>query len=213
LTRTRRGSRWFAALFSFAVFVGIGIIIERLGGTGAAILAVSAAVLLRYGWQRVAVFDAVLLMGLAGVSLELGAALQPAAAVAILAILSVYDIFAVYVTGHMVTAAEALLRQKALFAIIIPVAPVGFLARLSSARPGADFLYLGTGDLVLPAMLVASAGRGGLIQALIVAVGALAGLAGTHLIFTRQKQRRPIPALPPIALGAIIGYLAAFIAA
>jgi presenilin-like A22 family membrane protease len=211
LLRSRRGPHWFSRLFSLAVFIGSGIIAERFFGLAGAVLGVSLAVLAHYGLRRVVIFDLVLTLGLAGITLNLGSVMQPLSAVVILAILSFYDIFAVFVTGHMVTAAETLLRQKALFAIIVPVAPAGLLKRLKAVTPGADFLILGTGDIVLPGLLVAAVGRLGILQALPVALGALTGLAAMHFIFTTQPQRRPIPALPPIALGSILGYLVTFI--
>jgi len=207
LTRSARGSRWFAALFALAVFIGVAAAADVFFGPATAVLAASAAVLAYYGWKRVIVFDLVLVLGLAGVAIDLGAALQPTGTAVILALLSVYDIVAVFFTRHMVTGAEALLRQKALFAIIIPSAPAGFWRRSASVEPGRGFLIMGTGDLVLPALLVAAAGRYGLVRGLAVALGAIAGLVSTHLIFMAQRRRRPIPALPPIALGAIIGYL------
>lgn len=211
MLRSRRGPRWFGGLFSLALFIGVGIVAERFLGSAWAVLVVSAAVLFHYSLRRVVVFDLVLVLGLAGISLNLGEAIQPTAALIILSILSLYDIFAVFVTGHMVAAAEALLRQKALFAIIVPVAPGDFLERLSEVTPGGRFLHLGTGDVVLPALLIASVGRGGLYPALPVVIGAFVGLAATHLIFMSQARRRPIPALPPIAMGAILGYLVTFL--
>jgi len=213
LLRTSRGSRWFAALFSLAVFVGVGVLGFRFFGAGGAILASATAVLSNYSVRRVAVFDLILVCGLAGVTLSLAETIPPLAALAILAILSLYDIFAVFVTGHMVRAAEALLRQRAFFAIIVPLTPRGFLNRLSAVEPGRKFLFLGTGDLVLPVLLVVATARfGGIYGALIVLAGSLAGLAGTHLFFMNQKRLRPIPALPSIALGAILGYLVSFLA-
>ncbi len=212
LLRSRRGSRWFAAFFSLAVFIGVGIITERLWGAGAAILVTASAVLLHYGLRRVAIFDLVLASGLAGITLSLGEALQPLTILVILVVLSFYDLFAVFVTGHMVQAAEALLERRAFFAIIVPAAPRWFWTDLAAVAPGSRFLFLGTGDLVLPALLVAATGRSGTAAALTVLAGALAGLTAMHFIFTNQTRRRPIPALPPIALGAILGYLVSFLA-
>ncbi len=212
LLRSRRGSRWFAAFFSLAVFVGVGVITERFWGAGGAILATASAVLLHYGLRRVAIFDLVLVFGLAGVTLSLGEAMPPLSILVILVVLSFYDVFAVFVTGHMVRAAEALLEQRAFFALIVPSGPRWFWTGLSAVAPGPKFLFLGTGDLVLPALLVAATGRSGTAAALPVLAGALAGLASMHLIFINQTRRRPIPALPPIALGAILGYLVSFLA-
>jgi len=47
----------------------------------------------------------------------------------------------------------------------------------------------------------------GIVPALIVGGFSLLGLIASLLIFFLQKDKKPIPALPPIALFAIIGYI------
>jgi len=207
LSRSRRGARVFSLLFTLAVFVGIGVLAERFFGTAASVVVVSAAICAHYGFQRVAVYDLVLLPGMAGLAFTLGDSLQPIALAVILSILSIYDLLAVYATGHMTRIAAGLLRQKALFAIIIPVTPAGFRRRLKDVEPGGEFVIMGTGDIVLPAMLAASVARYGTAMALLPALGALIGLAAVHALFFSQPERRPMPALPPIALGAVAGFM------
>ncbi len=93
--------------------------------------------------------------------------------------------------------------------MIVPDRPAGLAAPLADVTRGSGHSFLGTGDLTLPAMLVASAARAGWLAALSVSLGALLGLVAVNLIFRSQRVRRPMPALPPIALGAILGHLAA----
>lgn len=209
--RSRWGSRLFTALFVLAVFTGIFVLTSGLFGYGSGLLLTAAAIVIHYAWRRVFVYDLLLILGLAGVTLSLGSSLQPLGVVIILAILAVYDIFAVYATKHMVQAAEALLRQKALFAIIIPSAWRLFGRRPDDVRPGQEFLFLGTGDVALPGLLVASAGAAGWLYALPAALGSILGLALTHYLFISQEHAKPMPALPAIAAGAIAGQLLALI--
>jgi presenilin-like A22 family membrane protease len=114
---------------------------------------------------------------------------------------------AVYLTKHMVEMGESLLRQRVFFAIIVPRGLRGFQTRLQEVAPGSGHYFIGTGDLVLPALLISSATYVRLEAGVAAAIGALLGLLATTALFLSQKSRRAMPALPPIALGAIIGYL------
>jgi len=207
LIRRKRGTRFFSVLLALAVFSGIVSLIETFFGLSAAILTLSVSVLLWYCVKRVWLFDLLLLLGIAGLSANMGGSLVPVAAAAILAILSVYDIVAVYLTKHMVEMGESLLRQRVFFAIIVPRGLRGFQTRLQEVAPGSGHYFIGTGDLVLPALLISSATYVRLEAGVAAAIGALLGLLATTALFLSQKSRRAMPALPPIALGAIIGYL------
>ncbi|MEK9151884.1 MAG: presenilin family intramembrane aspartyl protease [Patescibacteria group bacterium] len=207
LVRAFRSARLLAAFFDLAIIVGVFDLFLILLGPSAAVLAASAAAAARYLVGRVLTTDLILILGLAGVTVEFSGSLQPTGVAIILAVLAIYDIIAVYGTKHMVTMAEALLRQRAVFAIMVPTTPQGWFARLVDVRPGAGFSFLGTGDAVLPAILVASVARDGVAPAVIVAIGAALGLAVTHALFVSADKPKPMPALPPIAAGAILGYL------
>ncbi len=207
LVRTRRGSTIFSALFLLTVFSGIGILFGRLLGPSAAVVSVSLSILAYYASRTVGVADLVMTLGMAGVAVVLGEGFRPSAVAVILAMLAVYDIIAVLVTGHMATAAAALIRRGVVFALIVPVRPSGLLKRTDQAIQGREFMFLGTGDAVLPALFLASVGRSEPVRMLPVAAGALLGLALTNAIFFAQPKIKPIPALPPIVLGAAAGYL------
>ena len=61
--------------------------------------------------------------------------------------------------------------------------------------------------MIFPLILTASLIPEGILNSSIVALFALNGLFLSFWIFTSQKIRQPIPALPPIALFSIIGFL------
>jgi len=156
---------------------------------------------------RVLILNVAVILGLAGLGTVLGLSITPIAAVWILAVLSVYDIIAVYWTKHMVQMAEGMIASKAIFGFIIPTHSSGFKEKLSAVQPGENFMILGSGDVALPLILVVSVARVSFLQAIIVAGFSILGLLLTHLIFINQKERRPMAALPPIAMLSIVGYL------
>jgi len=212
--RSKLGAKIFGALFALTIFSGVFTAASVLFGLGAAVIVSAAAILLYYNNPRVVVFDLILSFGLAGIAASIGFGFQPVALLVVLAVLSAYDIAAVYLTGHMVKLGKALLRRKVFFAMILAERPRGLLCPLGGVTPGTDFVFLGTGDLVLPALLVSSAAAsGGWSAAVSVAVGAAIGLAATHVIFITQRIRKPMAALPPIAAGAMLGYAFAIIMA
>lgn len=168
-----------------------------------------AALALFWLYRAVWVQDLVMLLTLAGIGAVFGLALTPLTVVIILVILSFYDIIAVYKTGHMVKLAETMVRARAIFGFVIPAAASGFRENITRVQPGEEFMILGSGDVVLPLLLAASLARISVSQAAVVVAFACLGLLITNLLFTSQKTRRPMAALPPIAAMSIIGYLIA----
>lgn len=162
-------------------------------------------------WPRVWFHNLILILTLPGIAALLGASLNPWTAVSILIIMSVYDYVAVYKTKHMVRMAKAMISGRAIFALIFPEHWQGFKSHLNEAHPGEGFMMLGTGDFVFPLIMAASAYAINPVAAWLVFSFALLGLLLMHLIFVSQKVRRPMPALPPLAAFAILGFLIAVI--
>jgi presenilin-like A22 family membrane protease len=166
-----------------------------------------AVLIIFWLWQSVIVQDVVMIITLGAVGAIFGLSLTPITVVYILIIFSAYDIFAVYVTGHMVKMAEAMIKSRAIFGFIIPSSVKDFGNRMQTVQPGEQFMVLGSGDVIFPLIMTVSLVRTSLTQALIVFVFSLLGILATHLIFVNQKIRRQMAALPPIATLTIIGYL------
>jgi len=146
-------------------------------------------------------------LGIAGIGAIVGLSLEPMTAVFILVGSSVYDIFTVYLTGHMVKMAQTMIQAGAIFGLVIPSDFSGFKEKMSGVQPGERFMILGSGDVALPLILTASLAVFSLWQALAVAGFSMLGLLITHILFVKQKERKPMAALPPIAAMSIIGYL------
>jgi len=148
-----------------------------------------------------------IILGIAGLGSVLGLSLNPLMVALLLVIFSIYDFIAVYKTKHMVKIAKEMIEAKAIMALIVPPNILDLRANLEEIKPGGKFLILGGGDIAFPLLFCASLVSQGILNSLIVAVFSLIGLLAGFYFFTIQKVRQPIPALPPIALFSIIGFL------
>lgn len=157
-------------------------------------------------WQNLTVA-----ISIAGISSVFGLSLNPFSVVVILLVLSVYDYIAVYKTKHMVAMAQTMLNYHAILAFIIPEKFTGWWDDLDKAKPGQGYMVLGGGDVALPLIMIVSSSLLSLRHAVLVAFFVLLGLFVTHVLFVTQTTRKPMPALPPMALFSIIGFLVSLI--
>jgi presenilin-like A22 family membrane protease len=173
-------------------------------------IALPLAILLVFIYAKAATVgyhNFLIVISLAGIGATLGIEFMPRDAIIILTLLSVYDIIAVYWTGHMVKMAQHFIGSGIIPGVVIRIKAGGPLW-IQEVRPGEEAAILGTGDLVLPTFLSVSAFKAvHPIAGIAAACGAMLGLFLTHRIFFEQEVRRPMPALPPIAFGTIAGFL------
>ncbi len=125
----------------------------------------------------------------------LGSSLDVLPAAILATLLAIYDVVAVFYTKHMVTLAKNLNQREAAFSLKI--------------TGNKEKLELGTGDLVIPAMLIVAANKVG-IKILLFSLPAVFGLIGSILgigilLWFLEKHRGYWPALPPITLGTLLG--------
>lgn len=194
----------FEVIFGLSIFLGIWALFELFLPEFALIsAAVSAA--LRYMFPFALLQNLAMIAGISGIAIALGTAMPWSSMAVVLIALAVYDIIAVYGTRHMVTMFRGLLEQGVVFALIVPDHPRLLFKKMTKVIPGEGFFFLGSGDLALPALFVASAAANGLRYGVGASVGAIAGLLATDLLF-QWGERRPMPALPPIALGTLVGF-------
>ena len=116
-----------------------------------------------------------------------------------------YDFIAVYKTKHMVAMAKEMIEKKVVLGFIIPKEIRYFKDNLDKVKSGGNFIILGGGDVVFPALLAVSIIPQSFLKSLVVVLFSLIGAFLSYWIFTREKE--PIPALPPIAFVSIAGYL------
>lgn len=201
----------FQALFTFAMLSGAWFVADIYLRPELALVAGSLVILLRFLWKSVLTANFTLVVGVAGIAASIAADLSPNAILVVLAVLSFYDIVAVYRTRHMVKMFRALTSHGVVLAFILPPLRLReLLARPDGGATGRGML-LGTGDVAVPAMLAAAALRVGVVPAVASIAGAAAGFALMFMLFLAQPKRAPMPALPPIALGATLGYLASLL--
>lgn len=197
----------FQIMFAFAVFVGAEVVFETFVPQPWAFFLAVIIALLRFIVPLVWVQNLVIIISIAGVSAWLGLNLSLSAMIIILAILPIYDIIAVYKTKHMVSMFRGLMERGVYFSSVVPEKAAQLKTNLSEVEPAKGFLFLGTGDMAFPLMFAVSALPFKLASSIAIVIGALAGIFAIHLLFITQKERRPMPAMPPIALGAILGFL------
>jgi presenilin-like A22 family membrane protease len=200
---------FFKLFLSVVIFTGTQAMLALWLSPLISTLAAFLLLVLFWFFNNVFLQDLVMVLTFAGVGAILGISLAPETVILILVILSFYDIIAVYKTRHMVELAEAMIQSRAIFGFVIPSSFRGFKERMIKVSPGEQFMILGSGDVILPLLLSTSLVRTSVSQALIVAAFSVLGLFLMHLIFTNQKTRQPMAALPPIALAAIVGYIVA----
>ena len=204
----RRKGTIFKILFIFAVSLGGLLFLETWLPEPLPLIFVFASIFWWFKKPSVLIQDLLIILGIAGTGSILGLSLNPLMVIALLVIFSIYDFIAVYKTKHMIKMAKEMIESRAILALIIPPNIFSFKESLAKIQPGGKFLILGGGDIVFPLLFCTSLiPPEGILNSLIVALFSLIGLFASFYIFTRQKIRQPIPALPPIALFSIIGYL------
>src|SRR6056297_4090102 len=151
--------------------------------------------------------DLLIIFGLAGAGTAMGVSFSPLSIVILLLIFSVYDVIAVYKTKHMVKMAKEMIGANAIIGFVVPKRLKGFKESLKKVEPGGKFMIIGGGDIVFPLVFCASMTSIGIIETSIVMIFSFLGILISFFTFFSQKIRKPIPALPPIALFSILGYL------
>lgn len=198
----------FKLFFVAAVFLGGWVTVSIWIPNVTSVLLMGFLIVWWWKKPSVLIQDICVVLAIAGTGSLLGLSFQPEMVVALLAIFSVYDVIAVYKTKHMVKLAKEMIRSKAVLGLIIPQNVIGFGDRLENLKPGGKLLVLGGGDMVFPLLLCTSlVPSNELIYPVIVGLFSLLGLSLSFYFFLSQEKREPIPALPPIALCSIIGFL------
>jgi len=196
----------YKGLFIFTVFWGGMTILNLWIYVFGAVLIMGILIVLWLERPSVWVHDILMVLGLSGAASFFGLGFSPSIVVALLLIFSFYDFIAVYKTKHMVNMAKDMIEKKVILGFIIPKQFKYFKDNLSLVKPGGNFFVLGGGDIVFPSLLAVSVISQGFVKAFIVVVFSLLGSFLSYWIFVNQKDKEPMPALPPIALVSIIGY-------
>lgn len=199
----------FKSLFILISFLG-GIVF--FGSFLPIIFALLFILIFLFFWFKnpsVWLHNLILIFGIAGIGGEVGLSLSPQIIIFLFLILAIYDIFAVYKTKHMVKIAKSMAESRAILGIILPQKFSDFNRGLKEVKIGdkkQEFLVLGAGDIVFPLILISSVLPQGISKSLIIFLFSLLGLLFGFWLFLKLGKK-PMPALPPIALFSILGYL------
>lgn len=207
IVRSSQRQILLAVLFYLAIFQGVCMTLSVLAPYPAWLLASIGVMAILWWSQRVWSHDLALWMAVPGIAVVLGGMLSPAAAIGAAILLSIYDYVAVLRSQLMTGLFRGAAEQHVFFAAIIPQRPDGLRAWLPELQIGGQYLWIGTGDLIIPAMLIVSVLRQGLPQGVGVLVGTLVGFCILHAIFVLRKKGSALPGLPPLVAGAVAGYL------
>lgn len=210
LMKSFRGRVIFEFLLSLAVFGGVWFLAGAFVSAPWAALLASAATLARLFLPYVIVQNIVMIAGVSGIAATIGVSTPWKTALLIVLILSAYDVIAVYETRHMVTMFKGLLERGVVFALTVPEKLSGQFHHLRTVNPHEGYFFLGSGDLALPAIFAVSAFVTRPALGIGAIVGSAAGLFLMDLLF-RMGNGRPMPALPPIALGTLAGFFLAMV--
>ncbi len=153
----------------------------------------------------------------AGLSLVFVNVLSPITIVAILVLISFYDMWAVWYSGIMQKMAKFQMKEMRIFnGFLIPYLTKEMREKIEKAKQNKKKIkmkvpvaLLGGGDIaftMIPAGVFLKAF--GWIPALFIVAGALVGL--TYLLFNSEKKRF-YPAMPFITLGIFLGILASLV--
>lgn len=208
----------FRILFGLMFAWGVLIVAALTLPTIAAYALAALAGIVWFFWARVWLHDLVLLITLASAGSAFGFLFPPLTFMIFMLVVAVYDVLAVRF-GFMVWMADKLSESASLPAFIFPrkAGDLGLSLkhiRISDLKAKKteerEYSILGGGDIGFPLMLVSSVFFAYNLKSAIV-VGAFA-LLGLITVFPIQRlvfKGKPMPALPPIALFSLIGFIIA----
>lgn len=137
-----------------------------------------------------------LIFAVAGAGAVIGSSFSVLPVMVFIFLLSCYDFFSVFISKHMIYLAKAITEKPTAFTAAIP----------TKTKKFTHTFQLGGGDLVIPLVFAVSVlNAHGLTSALFSLVGALIALI-LLFKFIMKKPGIALPALPPLAAGAFIGF-------
>lgn len=204
-----RGNLLYRIIFLLAVFAGLLKVFELVFPVSLSMVVAVFFILGLFLLPVIWVHDLIIILAGAGIGAVFGIQFHWSFAILLLAILSVYDIIAVFVTKHMIVLAHELIKRSCSFALIVPEHWRNFRFGLMEVKPGSGFLILGGGDVILPMFLTASAYLTQPSAAVTAIVGMCIGVTINHIWL--MGHGHPLPALPFIVLGGVVGMLLGFI--
>jgi presenilin-like A22 family membrane protease len=202
----------FLCLFAWGAFVAIGLSLPVPVAVGMSAIAAS----LYFFTPRIWLHNLLMVISLASIGTVFGVLFAPWTAISFMLVVSVYDILAVRF-GYMMWMIRRLSISDILPAFIIPKAISRWNldlrgVKLFEDKSEKEFSLLGGGDVGFPLLLIVSVFFAyGFARSLVVAGCALLGLAAAYWVQRKILKGKPTPALPPISVLSIVGFLIAYL--
>lgn len=193
--------------FIFTLFLGANLFLSIFVNSASAFYFSVALIVARFLFPTILLHNILFLVSVVVFSSVLALQINPTTIIILLAALSVYDVVSVYLTRHMVKMAKAMIERHVIFGFIIPEKIKYNLWGVQKAQPGAGVIFLGGGDIGLPLFLVSNVAFFSAMQGIVVAIFAILGIILSYYLFISQKLKKPMPALPPISMMTILGYV------
>jgi presenilin-like A22 family membrane protease len=204
----------FAFMFAWGIFIAAYFFMPDPAAYALAALAGLAWLFLARIWLH----DILLLITLAAAGSVFGFLFSPWTFMIFMLVIAVYDVLAVRF-GLMVWMADRLSGVASLPAFIFPKNPIDLGLKLQTVQfselkkeeaDKREHTILGGGDIGFPLMLANSVYfASNMNSAILVGACGIIGLMGAFVIQRYWLKGKPMPALPPIAVASLIGFLIA----
>ena len=206
----------FAFLFSWGVFI---VQVFWMPLIPSIIIALTIGILWFF-MPRIWLHNIIMILTMVSLGAVFGRLLSPWTAMILLLVIAVYDFLAVRF-GFMTWMAKRMESSDTLPAFVLPSGISEWKESLKSPKnkdtksaetinTSGSFNHsiLGGGDIGFPLLLTSAVYfAAGLNSALLVAAFSLAGLICAYLIQSYVLKGKPMPALPPIAVISLVGFL------
>ncbi len=208
----------FAIMFAWGIFIINYFLVPGPATYPAAYTLAGVFGLLWFFWAKVWLHDFLLLVALSAAGAVFGFIFSPWTFMIFMLVVAVYDFLSVRF-GLMVWMADKLSGTASLPAFVFPKKTSDLKLPLSTVQVGdlkkeaadkREYTILGGGDIGFPLMLANSVYFvHGMNAAILTGAFGIVGLIGAFVIQKVWLKGKPMPALPPIAIMSLIGFLIA----
>jgi len=198
----------FAFLLAWGTFIAVGLSLPLPAAAIASAIVAPLYLLIPKIWLH----NLLMVIALASIATVFGVLFTPWTVIVFVLVVSAYDILAVRF-GYMTWMVRRLSVSDILPAFVIPRTKVGWnlslrTVKLFDEETEKEFSVLGGGDVAFPLLLIVSVFFAhGFAESGVVAWFALLGLGAAYWMQRKLLKGKPTPALPPISLLSIMGFL------
>ena len=208
IKKRRKSNILFRGVFILAFFWGEMITLSAFLGDFLSLILTIFSIIIWIKKPFVIIHNLFFVLSSAGIAAVLGLRIQPETIIILLLIFAVYDFIAVYKTKHMQKMAKAMIKASAPLAFVISLNITSLLNEAVNFedKKERNTFFLGGGDIIFPLTLSFSLISQNVLYSFFVAIFSFFGLSFSFYIFLFKRKKKPIPALPPIALFTLIGF-------